>query len=202
VRVNALRRAVPGNGLLLMPAAAVAVHQLRYWLAYGSRANTELAEQGHSYLHSLVPWTIFGIAVGAGLFLRRLGAVLKARSAPEASRLPAGGLWLATWIWLVAIYATQETLEAFLATGHPAGFAGVFGHGGWWAIPAAAAVALVVVALFLVGRTLLRLAGSAPQVAQWPLLSVHVPCGFAVVGIRPLASSAAGRAPPLGLLIR
>jgi hypothetical protein len=185
-----------------MPAASVAVHQLRYWLAYGSRANTELADQGHSYLHSLVPWTIFGIAVGAGLFLRRLGGALHARSAPETSRLPAGAMWLATWIWLVAIYATQETLEAFLATGHPAGFAGVFGHGGWWAVPAAAALALVVVAVFLVGRTLLRLAASAPRLSHWFPVSVRVPCGIAVVGVRPLASSAAGRAPPFGLLTR
>ena len=102
-----------------MPAAAIAVHQLRYWLAYGSRANAELAAQGHSYLHSLVPWTVFGIAVGTGLFLRRLARALRTRSQPTTTRLPAGGLWLATWIGLVAIYATQETLEAFLATGHP-----------------------------------------------------------------------------------
>jgi hypothetical protein len=202
VRVIALRRATPGSGLLLMPAAAVAVHQLRYWLAYGSRANAELAAQGHSYLHSLVPWTILGIAVGAGLFLRRLWAVLQARSTPATSRLPVGALWLAAWVWLVAIYATQETLEAFLSTGHPAGLAGVFGHGGWWAIPVAAAAALLIVALLLVGRTLLRLAALAPRLSHWPLVSVHVPGGIAAVGVRPLASSAAGRAPPVGLLIR
>ena len=183
-----------------MPAAAIAVHQLRYWLAYGSRANAELAAQGHSYLHSLVPWTVFGIAVGTGLFLRRLARALRTRSQPTTTRLPAGGLWLATWIGLVAIYATQETLEALLATGHPGGVAGVFGHGGWWAIPAAAAVALLVVALLLVGRTLLRLAAAAPRHARRSPLSVRVPCGVAAAVCRPLASSAAGRAPPVGLL--
>ena len=191
-----------GGGILLIPAAALAVHQLRYWLAYGSRANAELAAQGHSYLHSLVPWTVFGIAVGTGLFLRRLARVLRTRSHPATGRLPAGGLWLATWIGLVAIYVTQETLESFLATGHPGGVAGVFGHGGWWAIPAAAAVALLVVALLLVGRTLLRLAAAAPRHTQRSPLSVRVPCGVSAAVCRPLASSAAGRAPPVGLLTR
>jgi hypothetical protein len=185
-----------------MPAAAIAVHQLRYWLAYGSRANAELAAQGHSYLHSLVPWTVFGIAVGTGLFLRRLARVLRTRSQPTTTRLPAGAIWLATWIGLLAIYATQETLEAFLATGHPGGAAGVFGHGGWWAIPVAAAVALLVVALLLVGRTLLRLAAAAPRHAQRSPLFVRVPSGVTAAVCRPLASSAAGRAPPAGLLIQ
>jgi hypothetical protein len=201
VHVNGRRRAVPG-GILLMPAAAIAVHQLRYWLAYGSRANAELAAQGHSYLHSLVPWTIFGIAVGAGLFLRRLRGVLKARSAPRTSAVPAGVLWLAAWLGLVAIYAIQETLEAFLSTGHPAGIAGVLGHGGWWSLPAAACVALVVVALLLVGRALLRLAAAQPRGAWGSVVSVLTPHGVSVVLCRPLASSAAGRAPPAGLLIR
>ena len=40
----------------LVPAGALAVHQLRYLLAFGGRAGVEFARQGHSYLHSLVPW--------------------------------------------------------------------------------------------------------------------------------------------------
>ena len=35
-----------------LPAAAFAVHQSRYLLAYGSRAGVELQRTGHSYLHS------------------------------------------------------------------------------------------------------------------------------------------------------
>ena len=41
------------RGLLLMPAGALAVHQLRYVLAYGSHAPDRLAAQGHGYLNSL-----------------------------------------------------------------------------------------------------------------------------------------------------
>src|SRR5581483_12089280 len=57
----------------LMPAAAFAVHQLRYWLAFGSQAGAELERQGHSYLHSVAPWIVFLIAVAVGAFLRALG---------------------------------------------------------------------------------------------------------------------------------
>jgi hypothetical protein len=185
-----------------MPAAALAVHQLRYWLAYGPRANAELADQGHSYLHSLVPWAILGIAVGTGLFLRRLVRAARNRAEVRAAGLPIGGLWLVTWASLVAIYATQETLEEFLATGHPAGIAGVFGHGGWWAVPAAAVVAIAVVCLLVLARTLLRLVTAAACRVLRERVVLLVPCGVAMVSPRPLASSAAGRAPPAGQLIR
>ena len=47
----------------------------------------------------------------------------------------------------MGIYAAQELLESLLATGHPAGLAGIFGYGGWWAVPAAVCVGLVVAAL-------------------------------------------------------
>ena len=47
----------------LVPAGALAVHQLRFLLAFGGGAGTELARQGHSYLHSLVPWIV--LLIGA-----------------------------------------------------------------------------------------------------------------------------------------
>ena len=201
MRVQRSARIVPHrDGVLLMPAAAVVVHQLRYWLAYGSRANAELAAQGHSYLHSLVPWTILAVAVGAGLFLRRIAHALRTGEQGRVARLSAGWLWLAGWAALVLIYATQETLEALLATGHPAGVAGVFGHGGWWAVPAAAGVALVVAGLLLVGRTLLRVAATARRVPRRARTKVFAPIDVAAAAVKPMARAAAGRAPPLGLL--
>ena len=189
-----------GRGLLLLPAAAIAVHQLRYWLAYGPRANAELAAQGHSYLHSLVPWTIFALAAGGGLFLRRLAAAARTGRQCDLRRRSALGLWLASWLGLLAVYATQEALEELLATGHPAGFAGVVGHGGWWAVPVAAVVAAVVVALLLLGRALLRYAASAARPRVRPSVDGVVPAGVAAGRVRPLARAAAGRAPPPLLL--
>lgn len=185
------------GGLLLLPAAAFAVHQLRYWLAYGDHANAQLIAQGHSYLHSLVPWTILALAIGAGSFLRRLAET--ARTGRSAPRLRAGVVWAATWVGLFAIYATQESLEALLVTGHPGGVGGVVGHGGWWAIPSAAVVAAVVTALLVLGRALLRFVATAVRVRRAAPLSLPAPRSVAATVVRPLAREAAGRAPPVVL---
>jgi hypothetical protein len=193
--------ALEGRGLLLLPAAAFAVHQLRYWLAYGPRANAELAAQGHSYLHSLVPWAIFALAAGGGLFLRRFVAAARTGRVDGIDRGSAFGLWLVSWFGLLAVYAVQETLEAFLATGHPGGAGGVFGHGGWWAVPVAAVVAGFVTALLLLGRALLRRASGVARIRVRPSGDVIVPAGVAPALVRPLARAAAGRAPPRRLSV-
>ena len=44
--------------------------------------------------------------------------------------------------------SAQEFLEGLFATGHPGGLAGIFGYGGWWSIPAAVCVGLVLAAVF------------------------------------------------------
>jgi hypothetical protein len=65
-------------------------------------------------------------------------------------------LWLISAACLVAIYVCQELLEGLFATGHPAGVAGIFGYGGWWSIPAAVLVGLVLAAAFHGARWVLR----------------------------------------------
>jgi hypothetical protein len=186
------------SGLLLIPAAALVVHQARYTLAYGVRANAELAAQGHSYLHSLVPWTILALGVGVSLFLRRLARAARTGHSGSFTRLSAAALWSVTTFGLIAIYAVQETLEALTASGHPAGVSGVLGHGGWYAVPAAAVVALGVVAVLRVGRAVLRLAAQcAPRATRLSAPSLRIPFSVALVAPAPLALAAAGRAPPL-----
>jgi hypothetical protein len=174
------------SGLFLVPAAALVVHQARYWLAYGPRANAVLAAQGHSYLTSVVPWAILALALGAGAFLRR---VAQTGSLPAASAT----LWLLTTAGLIAVYAVQETLEGFVLAGHPGGVAGVFGHGGWWAVPVAALLSLAIVALLRVGRAVLRLVSGRPT---WPDLALVFPASPLLLAPAPLARAAAGRAPP------
>jgi hypothetical protein len=186
----------------MVPAAAILVHQLRYWLAYGPRANAELAAQGHSYLHSLVPWAIFALAAGGGLFLCRVVAALRGGRDVGGGRASALAVWLACWLALLAVYATQETLEAFLATGHPTGLGGVLGHGGWWAVPVAAVVAAVLTALLLFGRVLLRYAATVPRSSGRLPLRILVPAGLRTAVARPLEHAAAGRAPPARLRLR
>jgi hypothetical protein len=185
------------SGLLLVPAAALVVHQARYTLAYGSRANAELAAQGHSYLNSVVPWTILALGLGASAFLHRLARAARSGDTGAFQRASAPALWLITTAGLVAIYSIQETLEGLTLSGHPGGFAGVFGHGGWWSVPVAALVALAVVALLRLGRAVLRAAARfAPPAPRPALAQLLFPAAPMLLVPAPLARAAAGRAPP------
>jgi hypothetical protein len=144
-------RAVRCRGLgivLLMPVAALAVHQLRYYLAYGSAAGAVLQRTGHSYLHSVVPWIVLLVALAVGGFLWSVGRALAGQRSLPRYTVSLFGLWLVCSVCLVAIFATQEFLEGLFATGHPAGLTGIFGFGGWWSIPAAVCIGLVLAALF------------------------------------------------------
>jgi len=185
------------SGLLLVPAAALVVHQARYTLAYGSRANAELAAQGHSYVNSVIPWAILALGLGGTAFLRRLAHASRTGDPGRPARISAAALWLLTTVGLIAIYAVQETLEGMMVSGHPGGLAGVFGHGGWWAVPVAALVAIGVVALLGVGRAVIRLAAQrAPVGAPAELLQLLFPAAPMLPAPAPLARAAAGRAPP------
>jgi hypothetical protein len=182
--------------LLLVPAAALLVHQLRYTLAYGSRAGSELGAQGHSYLHSLVPWIVLAVGVAGSRFLRDLVSAARTGRAPAPARsLPAQ--WAVATGVLLAVYTVQESLEGLFAAGHPGGAAGVVGQGGWWAIPASAAVAALVVALLRLGHAAVRLAASrAPRRRRLAAPPLVFPSFSPLLQPAPLALAAAGRAPP------
>jgi hypothetical protein len=192
-------RLAAGSGLLLIPAASLVVHQLRYTLAYGSRANAELAAQGHSYLYSLTPWFVFALGIGLALFLRRTAHALRTGDAGAFTRLSALTVWFLAWAGLFAIYVTQELLEELLASGHPGGVGGVVGHGGLWAVPVAAVVAGVVTLFLRVARAVLRVAAGARPRFRALLLSLTLPAATVPVAPAPLARAYAGRAPPLPL---
>lgn len=185
----------------LLPPAAFAVHQLRYLLAYGSAAGVELQRTGHSYLHSIVPWIVALIALAVGLFLRALGRAFTGESSVPRYAGSFLVLWLICAASLVAIYSGQEFLEGLLATGHPAGLVGIFGFGGWWAIPAAACIGLVLAAVFHAGtwvlREVIRRYGClrTPRAHRRPARAhraeVFVP------RLAPLAGGWSGRGPPM-----
>src|SRR5262249_26306369 len=138
-----LRRALVGRGFVLFPAAAYAVHQLRFELGYGAGSNAALAAQGHGDLDSLAPWV--GLLLGLGLGAVPAGVVRAAAGAPDvAPRRSLAKLAVVAWALLFAAYAAQEWLEGVFAAGHPAGLEGVFGHGGWWAVPLSGLAALAV----------------------------------------------------------
>jgi hypothetical protein len=184
----------------LMPAGAFAVHQLRYLFAFQGQAGTLLQRQGHSYLHSLVPWIVLGIALAVGTFLRGLGRAFGGRCSLPRYTVSFAAVWLACAGCLVAIYTTQELLEGLLATGHPAGLAGVFGYGGWWSIPAALGVGLVLAAAFhgahWVVHEVARRRGRRVTVAPRHIAVVRRPHDAAVTRLAPIAGGWSGRGPP------
>jgi hypothetical protein len=181
---------------VLFPAAAYAVHQLRFELGYGSGSTAALAAQGHGYLDSLAPWVGVLLALGLGSYLMRV-----VRSAAGA---PGGGsgrsfarLAGVAWLLLLVAYVVQEWLEGLFAAGHPSGFGGVFGHGGWWAVPLSALAALAVAALLRLAAAVVRAVAPGSRTRYThpgaPLLR---PLAAVVPSISPLALRSAGRAPP------
>ncbi len=182
-----------------MPAGALLVHQLRYLLAYGSQASDALGAQGHAYLGSLVPWVVLLAGAGLGRFIARLARAWRV-GADGTNTSAFWGLWATTAGSLVAVYSVQEFFEGLFAAGHPPGLAGIFGHGGWWSLPVAAAVSLIIVALLRVGRTLVQLAARSRRAPRRRSRTVSLPrpAVLLLAGGRPLAHAAAGRAPPEG----
>jgi hypothetical protein len=117
----------------LLSAAAFGVHQLRYMLAFGENAGHELAEEGHGYLEGAAP-------IAGMLLALTLASMLREVAAGRGGERPArrSTLWALCAGALLLIYVTQESLEGLLASGHPAGVEGIFGDGGWLAVPLSA----------------------------------------------------------------
>jgi hypothetical protein len=196
------RRAVGGclARAALVPAAALVVHQLRFVLAFGSSAGAELARQGHSYLHSVVPWIVLLIGVAIGGFLWGLGRALAGQRSAARYTLSLATLWVVCSVCLVAIYVTQEFLEGLFATGHPGGLAGIFGYGGWWSIPAAACVGVVLAAIFHGARWVLNEVSerciAAPRRTTARIFAASTPSDAVLPRLAPLAEGWSGRGPP------
>jgi hypothetical protein len=190
------RRALVGRGFVLFPAAAYAVHQLRFVLGYGAGSNAALAAQGHGYLDSLAPWVGILLALGLGSFLTRL--VRAAAGTRDATpRRSFAKLATVTWALLFTAYGVQEWLEGVFAAGHPAGLEGVFGHGGWWAVPLSGLAALAVTALLRLAETVVEAVSPATR-PLFPSVGgpLQRPVAATVPAISPLARRHAGRAPP------
>lgn len=179
----------------LLLAGALAVHELRYLAAFGTHAEATLARHGHGYLALLTPAlaTFMALALAAGLV--RAAATPARRPEARIARL-----WPAASAALLGIYVSQELFEGMLVTGHPAGWAGVFGAGGWAAIPLAVVLGLVVAlalrAVRAVGSALSLPAVSARLLPAPDLLIAAAPPAIARRPGRLLAEHLAGRAPP------
>ena len=184
----------------LLAPAAFTVHELRYLMAFGPNAGIELQRQGHSYLHSVAPWIALVAALVAGAFLRALGRAFSGRTSVCRLSISFATLWLACTACLVAIYIGQEFLEGVLAAGHPTGWIGVFGYGGWWAIPVAVCVGLVLAAVYhaadwVLGEVSRRWAASRTRRPR-RVAPARRPPVVAVPQPAPVAGGWSGRGPP------
>ena len=201
--MDALRRTSrTARAASLLSLGALAVHELRYLLAYGDRASEALASQGHAYLSDL------GGALITVLLATLLATVLAGALAPPARRpgqaarsaFPRTAALYA--FALLAIFCAQELTEGAVAAGHPAGLAAVVAHGGWIALPlamaAGAACALVCLALREVERTLARRSSHRPARPRPPALAEpHAAPARRSLASLNLAFGFARRPPPL-----
>ena len=142
--MDALRRTSRiARGASLLSLGALAVHELRYLLAYGHGAGEALAKQGHGYMSDL------GGALVVLALATLLATLLAGALAPPARPAdePAGAAFRRTAVVhglaLAAIFCAQELTEGAIAAGHPAGLAAVGAHGGWVSLPLALAIGAV-----------------------------------------------------------
>jgi hypothetical protein len=194
----------------LMPAAVLTVHQMRFLLAFGGSSGEELEKEDHQYLSALAAPIAMSVAIVVGLFFARLasawrgGAGGSAVAGGRTAKDPATGrgfLRLALLIGaaLLALYSCQELLEGMLSNGHPEGFVGVFGDGGWWAAPLSLACGMVIAAALRGARAAIRWVASRrlrPQDSHERPAPSPRPRRLSLPRLVPLAGAAAGRAPP------
>ena len=187
------------RGALLLPLCVLAVHQLRYYLAYGSKASAHLAASGHAYLSDAEPFALLCVALAVGALLGRL-ARTGARTQSEASL---GRAWAMCAATLLALYCGQELIEGMVASGHAAGLAGIVGYGGWIAVPAAAAIGGALALALRAAERLVALVGSlharracCPAVGPGQRFTLTADRDWRLV---PLSGVAGSRAPPRAL---
>jgi hypothetical protein len=180
----------------------LAVHQLRYALAYGSQAAAQLSAHGDHYVTAATAISGALVAVALGLGVLRLLATRRGRARVEIARAPLWLLWLGLTLVLFAGFCALEVSEMVFEPGRAAGVAAIFGSGGWWAVPAAAFVAGLMALLVRGGRALLVVVARRRLSRR---ATVRTACNRAlhraVLVRRPMASCAAGRAPPVTALV-
>jgi hypothetical protein len=179
----------------LLAAGALAVHELRYALAYGDHAGREASAQGHAYLTVLLPVVVLAaLFAAAHALLRFAGGPASDSRGRRFTRL-----WLGCTAALVAAYCGQELIEGWLAAGHPAGVAGVLEHGGWIALVCAPLVGgLVALAVRGAGTATeprARVTTWGPRPATTPAAASSAPAFQPSPD--PLARFLAARGPPL-----
>lgn len=185
----------------------LAVHQLRYLLAFGDQTTGTLEHTGHGYLLTVVPFC--GLVGAVGLAWCLLQAAAGPAQGPGRRSMGRRRFWLLASAALLAIFTGQELVEGWTSPGHPGGLTVLVGAGGWTVVPLALALGGVVTLLAGVveraERTISRARWARqPRRVSWGpverprvLVEVTVLCAS-----EPLARHLAGRGPPEVLLTR
>ena len=136
--MRAGRRLPLARAAALIALGELAVHQLRYLLAFGPGAGAELAAQGHSYLGLAAP-------IVAALALSLVAArVLRAALGGTVGSGPSS-LWQVAALYagaILIVFCAQVVAEGAAFAGHAGGVAAVAAHGGLLALPLSLAVGL------------------------------------------------------------
>ena len=191
------------RALLLVPLLAAAADQARATLVCGGSGQTCLETAGSGSLGAIGPVVLIAYALGLTALVVRL-AVGRSRQLHDAAHALAGGRsgfaprWLIGAAGLAAICGGQALLAVLLGDGGALG-------AGWLELLAICAAAGGVVALALpavpAAIALVRsFRPSAPRLRPAPIhirAMVAPPAGHPAA---PLATAAAGRAPPLTLI--
>jgi hypothetical protein len=181
----------------LLAAGALGLHQLRYAFGYGAGAEDALRAQGHAYLGPVTAVVLVATIIALAMALHRVAS--GAAAASRGQRLLR--LWAGAAGALLTIFAVQESIEGIVAAGHPGGLGALVDHGGWTALPLAAAIGLAIALLLRGARTAAHAARAvarrlAPRVSLRAPLAL-VPPPAPVRSRRPvLVAVAAGRGPP------
>ena len=191
------------RGAMLLPLCALAVHQLRFYVAFGRDAPMWLAREGHGYMSTVEPIVLLIAALAVGGLVGRLARAWQQGGEPGGVAPRRGRLlriWALCTVVLFAFYCGQELIEGALATGHPAGLAGILGHGGWLAAPIAMLVAAALAATLRVADSLIAFVSRTrrhPGRRLTTLVQRHAVPDQTDWRLHPRAGVAAGRAPPL-----
>ncbi len=144
---------------LLMPLAVLAVHQGRYFLAFGAHTPARLRADGHAYLGSVIPFAVLSASLGLGVLAGRMVRAWQGRD--DRSGAQGKNATLRTWVLcvliLLGLYCAQELTEGALAASHAGGLAGIAGSGGWLAVPLAIAVGGLLTLMLRAGDALVEL---------------------------------------------
>jgi hypothetical protein len=168
------------------------VHELRYRIAFGDDAQSALATSGHGYLGVVAPVVALLAMLGLATHVHRLAC---GEGSAGARRR---GIWLTLTAGLLGVFCMQELLEAVFATGRPEGLDGVFGDGGWLAIPLSMAASGLALAFIRLAAVSAFQGVATSFVVFWPEATGALRRPFAAPRRRPpLLRHLAGRAPPL-----